>query len=158
MARLPAARAKLAPIYQTGMFDPYVATLTGLGAEGFGRILAADVNNERQGRLMMDLAQALLQPAEGFQHEALRALQELVSDLYDGFLSAEDRTGVKPPDRGVTAPMVKFGEPSSGPYTWPIEATGSFRLSTTTAPNSAVVSLPPSKWAARPDGLVIART
>ncbi len=144
MARLPAARAKLAPIYQSGMFDPYVATLTGLGAAGFGRILAADVNNEGQGRLMLDLAQALLQPAEGFQHAALRALQELVSDLYDGFLSAEDRSGVKAPDRGVTAPMVKFGEPASGPYTWPIEATGSFRLATTAAPNSAVVNLPPA--------------
>ena len=144
MARLPAARAKLAPIYQTGMFDPSAATLSGLGAAGFRRILAADVNDEGAGRLMMDIAQALLQPAEGFQHAALRAFQELVSDLYDGFLSAEDRTGVKPPDRGVTAPMVKFGEPASGPYTWPIEATGSFRLSNTPAPNSAVVSLPPS--------------
>ena len=33
--RLPPAGAKLAPIYQAGMFDPFVATLTGLGEAGF---------------------------------------------------------------------------------------------------------------------------
>ncbi|HEY1308306.1 MAG TPA: hypothetical protein VGF24_32380 [Vicinamibacterales bacterium] len=144
MTRLTRAKSKLAPIYQQGMFDPFVATLTALGENEFKKILASDVNNDRAGRLMMDIAQALLQPGEGFQHAALRAFQELVSDLYDGFLSAEDRRGVKPPDRGVTAPMVKFGEPRSGPYTWPIEATGSFRVRGTPGPSSAVVSLPPS--------------
>jgi hypothetical protein len=144
MTRLTRAKSSLAPIYQHGMFEPFVATLTALGDAEFTRILDADVNNDRAGRLMMDIAQALLQPGEGFQHAALRAFQELVSDLYDGFLSAEDRRGVKPPDRGVTAPMVKFGEPRSGPYTWPIEATGSFRVTGTAGPNSAVVSLPPS--------------
>jgi len=144
MSRLPPARKKLAPIYQTGMFDPYLHTLNGLGQAGFEQILASDPSDERQGRLMMDMAQALLQPGEGFQHAALRAFQELVSDLYDGFLSAEDRAAVKKPDRGVTAPMVKFGEPASGPYTWPIEATASFRLATGVPPNAAVVSLPPS--------------
>jgi hypothetical protein len=142
--RLSEARPKLAPIYQQGMLEPFVATLSALGETEFIRILASDVNNDRAGRLMMDIAQALLQPGEGFQHESLRAFQEVVSDLYDGFLSAEDRRGVKPPDRGVTAPMVKFGEPRSGPYTWPIEATASFRVRGTTGPNSAVVSLPPS--------------
>ena len=144
MARLTEAKASLAPIYQQAMFEPFVATLTALGEAEFHRILASDVNNDRAGRLMMDIAQALLQPAEGFQHESLRGFQGLVSDLYDGFLSAEDRRGVKSPDRGVTAPMVKFGEPRSGPYTWPIEATSSFRVTGTKGANSAVVSLPPS--------------
>ncbi|HEY7188554.1 MAG TPA: hypothetical protein VH436_18480 [Vicinamibacterales bacterium] len=144
MTRLAEARRHLAPIYQQGMFEPFVATLSALGETGFTRILNSDVNNDRASRLMMDIAQALLQPAEGGQHEPLRAFQELVSDLYDGFLSAEDRRGVKPPDRGVTAPMVKFGEPRSGPYTWPIEATSSFRVRGTIGPSSAVVSLPPS--------------
>jgi hypothetical protein len=144
MARLANARSSLAPIYQQGVFEPFVATLSALGDTEFNRILAADVNNDRAARLMMDIAQALLQPAEGVEREALRAFQELVSDLYDGFLSAEDRRGMKPPDRGVIAPMVKFGEPRSGPYAWPIEATSSFRVGGTTGPNSAIVSLPPS--------------
>jgi len=144
MTRLAEARHHLAPIYQQGMFEPFVATLSALGETEFTRILSSDVNNDRAGRLMMDIAQALLQPAEAVQHDSLRAFQELVSDLYDGFLSAEDRRGVKPPDRSVTAPLVKYGEPRSGPYTWPIEATSSFRVRGTTGPNSAVVSLPPS--------------
>ena len=144
MVRLANARSSLAPIYQQGVFEPFVATLSALGETGFNRILAADVNSDRAGRLMMDIAHALLQPAEGVQRESLRAFQELVSDLYDGFLSAEDRRGVKPPDRSVIAPMVKFGEPRSGPYTWPIEATSSFRVRGTTGPNAAIVSLPPA--------------
>jgi hypothetical protein len=96
MSRLPLARKKLAPIYQTGMFDPYLHTLNGLGQAGFEQVLASDPNDEGQGRLMMDMAQALLQPAEGFQHARH---SELVSDLCDGFLSAEDRAAVKKPDR-----------------------------------------------------------
>ena len=144
MARLVDAKPTLPPIYQQGMFEPFVATVSALGDSAFARVLASDVNNDRAARLMMDIAQALLQPAEGFQQESLRAFQQLVSDLYDGFLSAEDRRGVKPPDRGVIAPMVKFGEPRSGPYTWPIEATGSFRVRGTTVPNAALLSLPPS--------------
>ena len=32
-----------------------------------------------------------------------------MSDLYDGFLSAEDRRGVKPPDHGVLPPLVRWG-------------------------------------------------
>jgi hypothetical protein len=144
MVRLANARASLAPIYQHGVFEPFVATLSALGETGFNRILAADVSGDRAGRLMMDIAQALLQPAEGGQRESLRAFQELVSDLYDGFLSAEDRRGVKPPDCGVIAPMVKFGEPRSGPYTWPIAATSSFRVRGTSGPHAAIVSLPPS--------------
>lgn len=144
MVRLANAKSSLAPIYQQEVFEPFVATLSALGETGFNRILAADVNSDRAGRLMMDVAQALLQPAEGVERESLRAFQELVSDLYDGFLSAENRRGVKPPDRSVIAPMVKFGEPRSGPYTWPIEATSSFRVRGTTGPNAAIVSLPPS--------------
>ena len=144
MRRLADARSTLAPIYQHGMFEPFVATLSALGDGAFTRILASDANNDHAARLMMDIAQALLQPADGFQRESLRAFQQLVSDLYDGFLSAEDRRGMKPPDRGVIAPMVKFGEPRSGPYTWPIEATSSFRVRGTTGPNAALVCLPPS--------------
>jgi hypothetical protein len=144
MTRLADAKPTLAPIYLQGTFEPFVATVSALGDSAFLRILASDMNNDRAARLMMDIAQALLQPAEGGQQESLRAFQQLVSDLYDGFLSTEDRRGVKPPERVVIAPMVKFGEPRSGPYTWPIEATSSFRVTATTGPNAALVSLPPS--------------
>src|SRR5262245_4046832 len=85
MTRLAGARTRRAPIYQQGVFDPFVAALTALGETEFTRVLASDLNNDRAGRLMMDIAQALLQPAEGVQSESLRAFQEKLSDLYDGF-------------------------------------------------------------------------
>jgi len=86
----------------------------------------------------MDLAQAILQQAEGFAAESTDAFQEVVSDVYDGFLSAEDRQGVNPPDRGVIPPLVKWGNPEFGPYTWPVDATSVFGC------KAAVVNLPPA--------------
>jgi hypothetical protein len=59
-----------------------------------------------------------------------------VSDLYDGFLSAEDRRGVKKPDRGVVPPLVRWGSADAGPYTWPVTATKSFEV------QAPIVSLP----------------
>ena len=74
-----------------------------------------------------------------------------MSDLYDGFLSAEDRLGVQPPENAIIAPLVKFGNPNFGPYTFPVEATSIF------GSEAALVSLPPSNarrgvmaWAALP--------
>ena len=61
-----------------------------------------------------------------------------MSDLYDGFLSAEDRSGVKMPDRVVVPPMVKWGNPADGPYTWPFDATQTFGV------RNAIVSMPPA--------------
>ena len=88
--------------------------------------------------LMMDIAQAILQAGEGFAKAPTDAFEEVVSDLYAGFLSAEDRQGVNPPDRGVISPLVKWGNPGFGPYTWPVDATSAFGC------KAAVVSLPPA--------------
>jgi hypothetical protein len=35
---------------------------------------------------------------------------------------------VKPPDRGVVPPLVKWGSADSGPYTWPVSATVAFEV------------------------------
>jgi hypothetical protein len=87
---------------------------------------------------MLDIAQAILQRGEAYEPRARPAFQEVVADLYDGFLSAEDRRGVAPPDRETLPPMVKFGSPDAGPYTWTVDATTSFGL------RVGVVSLPPA--------------
>jgi hypothetical protein len=78
----------------------------------------------------------VLQQAEGYEARATSAFQEVVSDLYDGFLSAEDRRGVKPPDHGVVPPLVRWGSADAGPYTWPATDTASLDV------QAAVVSLP----------------
>lgn len=136
--RLESARPKIPRLYVDPAFTPYVQTLDQLGENDFNHILIQDPNREGAAGLMLDIAQAFLQKAEGFESKALAAFEEVVSDLYDGFLSAEDRGGVAPPDKETFAPLVKFGNPDFGPYTWPVDATESFKMSV------AVVNLPPA--------------
>lgn len=134
--RLDASRTSLPPLYLRAVYEPFVRTLDGLGAAGFKQVLDEDPDREGAARLMFDIAQAILQHGEGYAKPATGAFQEVVSDLYDGFLSAEDRHGVKPPDRGVVPPLVRWGSADAGPYTWPVTATVSFEV------QAPIVSLP----------------
>jgi hypothetical protein len=135
-ARLEAARAVLPPLYQRTVADPLLASLEELGPRGLARLLAEDPEREGAAGLLLDLAGAVLQRGEGHQARATAAFQEVVSDLYEGFLSAADRRGVKPPDHGVAAPLVLWGSAEDGPYTWPAPDTAVFGA------QAAVVSLP----------------
>jgi hypothetical protein len=135
-ARLEAAGARLPEAYRRAVADPLRATLDRLGPRGFARVLAGDPERQGAAGLLLDVAQAILQRGEGHEARATRAFQEVVSDLYDGFLSAEDRRGVKPPDRGVLAPLVRWGSADAGPYTWPVTETASAGV------GAAIVSLP----------------
>ncbi len=135
-ARLAAAREKLPPLYRRAVGDPFSKVLDELGARGFGEVLADDRERVGAARLLLDVAQAILQNGEGYRARATDGFQEVVSDLYDGFLSAEDRRGVKPPDHGVVPPLVKWGSADDGPYTWPVTATASFEV------QAPIVSLP----------------
>jgi len=136
--RLEASRDKLPPLYRESFFKPYGATLDRLGSTGFTDILIRDPPREGAAGLMLDMAHVILQNGEGYADRATDAFQEVVSDLYDGLLSAEDRSGVKPPDHGVIPPLVKWGNPQFGPYTWPVDATSSFGATV------GLVNLPPA--------------
>jgi len=138
MKRLLAVQSKFPPVYEQHMVAPFIATLQKLGVAQFKRLLARDPNRESDAGMMFDVAQAILQHGEGHAQAATRAFQEFISDLYDGFLSAEDRKGVKAPDLGVVPPLVKWGAPEAGPYTWPVDATQSLDV------DAGVVSLPPA--------------
>ena len=134
--RLEASRGKLPPLYQESVYEPFVKVLDELGREGFNELL---LQNNNAIDLLFDIAHSILQNGEGYKEKATDAFQEVVSDLYDGFLSAEDRAGVKPPDLSIIAPLVKWGNPDFGPYTWPVDVTSSvFGLQT------GIVSLPPA--------------
>lgn len=133
--RLEAGRAKMPPLYRAEFVNPLIAALDSLGPAGFNQVL---VGFPDLALLIKDCSHAVLQNVEGYEERATDAFQEVVSDLYDGFLGAEDRVGVAPPDRGVIAPLVKWGNPDFGPYTWPIDATSSLGLGV------GVVSLPPA--------------
>jgi hypothetical protein len=132
-ARLEPCRDKLPPLYREAVYDRFVASLDRLGATGFYRtIQSADT-----AQVLFDIAQVILQNGEGYESRATDAFQEVISDLYDGFLSEEDRRGVKPPDER-TAPLAKWGRPSEGPYTMPVDATGVFGV------HVPLVNLPPA--------------
>ncbi|OPY74173.1 MAG: hypothetical protein A4E62_00030 [Syntrophorhabdus sp. PtaU1.Bin002] len=136
--RLEACREKLPPLYREAVFKPYAATLDELGQSGFTKILLRDPERESDAGLMLDIAHSILQNGEGYKETTTDSFQEVISDLYDGFLSAEDRQGVKPPDKGTIPPLVKWGRPDFGPYTWPVDATSVFGL------QAGVVNLPPA--------------
>jgi len=92
-ARLARAEASLPAPYRKAVVDPVLRRLDRLGAAGFARLLAEDPDREGEARLLLDVAQAVLQHGEGYQARATAAFQEVVSDLYDGFLAAEGRQG-----------------------------------------------------------------
>ncbi|MEO8676794.1 MAG: hypothetical protein ABI569_14555 [Casimicrobiaceae bacterium] len=138
VARLDAARLKLPPLYRVNAADPFIKAVKDIGADGFAHVLQKDPQREGQAGLLIDIAQAILQNGEGYAPRATDGFQEVISDLYDGFLSAEDRRGVKQPDFETIPPLVKWGSPTSGPYTWPIDATSSFGMEV------GIVNLPPA--------------
>jgi hypothetical protein len=135
-ARMRWAVPRLPAPYRSAVGEPLLKALDGMGPGGFARVLARDPGRTGPARLLLDAAQAVLQRTEGYQARATAAFQEVVSDLYDGFLSAEDRRGVKPPDHGVLAPLVRWGSAVTGPYTWPAS------VSSTIGIGAALVSLP----------------
>ena len=98
LGRLEAAKMSLPPIYRQGVAEPFIAVLRNIGQQGFSQILQRDPRRESTAGLMFDIAQAILQNGEGFEPVATDGFEEVVSDLYDGFLSAEDRAGIKLPD------------------------------------------------------------
>lgn len=134
--RLESCLPKHPPLYRESVVRPYVSSLKVLDNVGFSQILLRDPNRISLAGLMLDIAQAILQHGEGYNKKVLDALQEVVSDLYDGFLSAEDRRDVKNPDLGTIAPLVKWGSGELGPYTWPVDCTIDFGI------NTAIISFP----------------
>jgi hypothetical protein len=134
--RLEACRLKHPPLYRENVITPYVSTLNKLGEAGFSQVLFRDPSREGEACLMLDIAQAIILHGEDYNKNATDALQEVVSDLYDGFLSAEDRRDIKPPDIGIVAPLVKWGNSEYGPYTWPVDSTIDFGV------KAAIVNLP----------------
>jgi len=136
--RLEACQLNLPPLYREFVYKPYFDSIDKLGDAGFNQILMRDPERDGEARIMLDIAQAILQHGEGYSKKVTDAFQEVVSDLYDGFLSIEDRRNIKPPDLEVIAPLVKWGNPDCGPYTWPADCTIDFGVKT------AIVNLPPA--------------
>lgn len=136
--RLLAAENKIPPIYRESVCEPFTKKLELLGRGGFDQILSRDKTREREAALLFDIAQAILQKGDGYLDKATAAFQEVVSDLYDGFLSVQYRKGIRRAERQVVPPLVKWGMPEMGPYTWTTGATVAFGV------KAGIVSLPPA--------------
>jgi hypothetical protein len=145
--QLEIAGPKLPPVYRKDVFDRFIKKLEEggpkEGAERLRKVLEEeDPKREGVAGGLLDLAGAVLHNACEAIKEPTYAFQEVVCDLYDGFLSEEDRVGVKRPDLQQIPALVKWGKPGESPYTWNIRAdTGparTFDVATT------IVSLPPA--------------
>lgn len=136
--RLQEAADPPPPLYRVHVYEPFLQAVDKLSESGFNSMLSRDPRKEREAGLFFDIAHAILQNSDAYEREATDAFQEVVSDLYDGFLSEEDRKGIKPPDESLIAPLVKWGRPQFGPYTWTAEATAHFGIKT------GIVNLPPA--------------
>ena len=132
-ARVQSSLPRVPVIFQDATAKPLLATLDRLGLDGYVQELQGE-----GGPLLRDIAQSILQRGSGYMEAETAAFEELVADLYDGFLSAEDRVGIKMPERVIIPPIVKWGNPRWGPYTWPFDATNAYGL------HNPVVSLPPA--------------
>lgn len=148
MADLNAAIPHLPHVYQEAAAKPLIDFLTKLGEDQFLQIFGSDPTDEQSATLQQILPDAALAVLLYDTQVSLgaNAFEEVVSDLYNSFLSDENRvskqggTPIKPPTYGLIPPLVKFGNQDNGPYTWPADATSQIL-----GMKCAVVSLPPSQ-------------
>ncbi|MDP1835723.1 MAG: hypothetical protein Q8K75_07315 [Chlamydiales bacterium] len=148
LSDLERAASTLPQVYQQTASTPLIRFLKNLGETKFYQIFnrqPTDQNSATLAQIIPDAALAIL-THQNFQAVGVNAFQEIISDLYDSFLSEEVRAGtqsgrpIEPPRYGVIPPLVKFGSAESGPYTWPCDATNEIL-----GMSCAVVSLPPAQ-------------
>jgi hypothetical protein len=158
LQRLNAARTSIPSEHRNGAADPFRQTLLAIGPEGFNEIWAdGSLDNEtRNGLLMRDIAQALLERAASpveeqadedgeaarksarERREATDAFQEILFDLYDTFLNPQWRRFR--PNFSRLPPAMKWGNPyDMAPYAWDTRATQPFF-----GVECGVVSMPPA--------------
>ena len=121
----------LPSLYQQVFLDPLKNLITN---EDYPTILRA-LNHSGPWN---DWMASINQRVSGYQKNATHAFEESIADLYDGFLSMEERRGVKTPDHETVSPLVKWGNPNDGPYTWPADTGSRIGL------KMAVVNMPPA--------------
>lgn len=80
--------------------------------------------------------------------KATRAFEETVADLYDGYLSNVERSGIKAPDYQAFSPLVIWGGPDAGPYTWPANFGSKFGLQISLVSMPAAYKTNVALWAA----------
>lgn len=135
-------------VYQQAAGVPLLQFLQNLGEWQFLEIFSGQATDSQVAVLQQMIPDAVLSVLsyKGKTQFGIEAFQEVVSDLYDAFLNDEARINkqtrrpIQPPRYGVLPPLVKFGNPDAGPYTWPGDATAQVL-----GMGCGVVSLPPAE-------------
>jgi hypothetical protein len=145
---LEASIPRLPYVYQQAAGSPFLQFLQNLGEWEFLTLFATQPMDERSAvlqQMIPDAAIAILS-YDGTVQTGVEAFQEVVSDLYDTFLNDEVRVGketrrpIRPPTYGILPPLVKFGNPDAGPYTWTGDTTAQVL-----GLRCGIVSLPPAQ-------------
>lgn len=148
IADLQAMTPNLPFVYQEAAAKPLIQKLQSIGPVQYFRIFnlpATDGLSQVLQQMIPDAALSILFHKSAYS-KGIDAFQEVVSDLYDSFISEEARvskaTGqpITPPTYGIIPPLVKFGNADSGPYTWPCDATAQIL-----GMKCPIVSLPPAQ-------------
>jgi hypothetical protein len=122
----------LPSVYHKTFLDPFKGLFTNFYDELIGYL-----KRSPEDLYFGDYFDVIYQKKIGYMQKYTNAFEECCADVYDGFLSMEERLGVKPPDYQKYAPLVKWGEREQGAYTYTA-------LSDKIWPQISLVSLPPS--------------
>jgi hypothetical protein len=134
--RLEVYKNKLPKVYREAFYRPFIHKMDAINEIEYAQILE---NYSPIAGILKDITYTIIQNGENYNQIATNSFHEVVSDLYDGFLSMESQTGIKTTDRCIAAPLIKWGAPDEGPYTYSVETfTKLFDMKTT------LVNLPPA--------------
>lgn len=121
-ARMPSYREALAIVercrwalpvaYRETLCRPLAQYLYGIGEAQYQRLLGQPTASSH---LILLEALRLRSGGHGREDMATASAQELISDIYDGFLSAEDRRGFSVPDLVVVPPLIAWERIPRGP-------------------------------------------
>lgn len=147
LADLQAAIPHLPYVYQQAAARPLIRYLRNYGPLRFQLLFQTRTNNSQIASLQQIIADACMAVLvfDAQVNLGTNAFSEVVSDLYNSFLSNANRvsqqgTPIEPPTYGVIPPLVTFGNQDAGPYTWPAPATAQML-----GLKCAIVSLPPAQ-------------
>ena len=108
-AKLANTRDLLPPVYRVSLYDPFSAWVNQLTQQDYDNIMG----NPGAKSFVFDFAQSVIQHATKYEHDATCAFQEVVSDMYDGFLDLQIKNVAEnmlsegtPKDPGVPASAI----------------------------------------------------
>jgi hypothetical protein len=125
----------LPPVYQA----VYLDSLKKLFSDHFEEIVV-NISKNKSDQPFREWLDSIDQRKVGYMISATHAFEECIHDLFDGWLSDEQRTGVKPPDHQTVSSLVRWGAPQDGPYTLPANP----EFDTQLGIKMSVISMPPS--------------